>query len=145
MRTTRNQCPGGFFNDEAGARKSCTAPQQPPGYCCVAGDISRTNREQCRGGKYFTDAASAKAGCVRPPSPEQGYCCAGGKVSATTRDRCDGTFARTQAEAQRACTVIQKGGAIEPARPKSDVLKKEGGIIQKLPDAQKPPDGPVVR
>jgi hypothetical protein len=60
-----------------------------------------------------------------------GYCCAGGKVAQTTQDRCSGFFARAQAEAQRACRVVQ----VEP--------KPDSGLKDQI--LKKAPDGPVVR
>ena len=91
--------------------------------------MTAATRNQCRG-SFFTDEASARKDLHARLHPT-GYCCAGGKVSQTTQDRCSGVFARAEAEARRACRVVQ----VEP--------KPDGGLKDQI--LRKPPDGPVVK
>ena len=71
--STRENCRGTFFLDQAQARKACQ-PSPPPdqyGYCCLNGNVFSSTREKCKG-TFFLDQAQARKAC-RPAVPEKPY------------------------------------------------------------------------
>jgi len=100
FQSTRENCKGRFFLDEAQARNAC--PSSIPeklGYCCSGGRVYRTTAESCRGVFASTEAEAYR----RCPDAQQGYCCRDGRVTETSRSGCAGSFFTDYDEAMKNC------------------------------------------
>jgi hypothetical protein len=102
---------GRFYDNQAEARRACTAPPPPTGWCCTNGKLSEVTLPACQQqkGKFYEDERVAKRACT-PPPPQTGWCCSNGKVSQSTIQICSklrGKLYSDQKTALRSCAVIK--------------------------------------